>query len=71
MLRTIRPEDVEWRAFPAFPPAARLAVLVGDPTKPELYVIRVRLPHDTRLMPHRHSENRICVDAQHELRRRS
>jgi len=32
--RVIRSEDVIWKVFPAFPPAARLAVLVGDPTKP-------------------------------------
>ena len=27
-------EDVEWRSFPAFPQAVKLAVLVGDPAKP-------------------------------------
>jgi quercetin dioxygenase-like cupin family protein len=54
----IRPEDVEWKPFPAFPPAARLAVLVGDPSKPGPYVIRVRLPMGTRMMPHKHPEDR-------------
>jgi hypothetical protein len=34
----IRPEDVEWKQFPAFPPAVRLAVLVGDPREPGPYV---------------------------------
>lgn len=55
----IRPEDVEWRAFPAFPPAARLAVLIGDPAKAAPYVIRVRLPGGTKMMPHKHPEDRI------------
>jgi hypothetical protein len=27
----IRAEDIEWKPFAAFPPGARLAVLVGDP----------------------------------------
>ena len=27
-------EDIEWKPFPAFPPDARLAILVGDPGKP-------------------------------------
>lgn len=59
MLHTIRSEDVEWKPFAAFPPAARLAVLVGEPTKPGPYLIRVKLPHDTRMMAHRHREDRI------------
>jgi hypothetical protein len=29
--KSILPEDVDWKSFPAFPPAARLAVLVGEP----------------------------------------
>ena len=57
--RVIRPEDVTWRPFPAFPSGARLAVLVGDPTGPGPYVIRVQLSAGTRMMPHRHAEDRI------------
>jgi quercetin dioxygenase-like cupin family protein len=55
----ILPEDLEWKPFAAFPPAVRLAVLVGDPAKPGPYVIRVRVPMGTRLMPHKHPEDRI------------
>jgi quercetin dioxygenase-like cupin family protein len=57
--RSVRPEDIEWKPFPAFPPAARLAILVGDPQLPAPYVIRVRVPMGTRLMPHKHPEDRI------------
>jgi quercetin dioxygenase-like cupin family protein len=57
--RAIHSEDVIWKPFPAFPPAARLAVLVGDPTKPGPYVIRVRLPAGTKMLPHKHPEDRI------------
>jgi quercetin dioxygenase-like cupin family protein len=59
VFRAILPEDVEWKAFPAFPPAARLAVLVGDPARAGPYVIRVELPSGARLMPHRHPEDRV------------
>jgi quercetin dioxygenase-like cupin family protein len=55
----IRAEDIQWQQFPAFPAAARLAVLVGDPSKPGPYVVRVKLPGGTRMMPHRHPEDRI------------
>lgn len=57
--RVIRAEDVEWKPFAAFPPAARIAILVGDPTKPGPYVIRVKLPAGTKMQPHRHPEDRI------------
>jgi len=55
----IRAEDTPWKPFPAFPSAARLAVLVGDPNQPGPFVIRVKLPSGTRMMPHTHPEDRI------------
>jgi quercetin dioxygenase-like cupin family protein len=57
--RVIRSEEVQWRRFAAFPPRARLAVLVGDPTRAGPYVIRVRIPGGIKMMPHRHPEDRI------------
>ena len=57
--RAIQAEDIEWKPFPAFPPEVRLAILVGNPEKAGPYVIRVRLPAGTRMMPHRHPEDRI------------
>ena len=57
--RAIRPEEIEWRPFAAFPPEARLAVVVGQPEEPGPYVIRVHLPAGARIMPHRHPEDRV------------
>jgi quercetin dioxygenase-like cupin family protein len=57
--RVIRSEEVEWKPFPAFPPEARLAVLVGEPTQPGPYLIRVKVPGGVKLMPHKHPEDRI------------
>ena len=57
--KVILSEDVDWKAFASFPPSARLAVLVGEPSKPGLYTIRVKVPHGVKLMPHRHPEDRI------------
>jgi len=59
VFRAIRSEDLEWKSFAAFPPEARLAVVVGDPSQPGLYVVRVRLPAGVKLMPHKHPEDRI------------
>jgi hypothetical protein len=56
---SILSEDISWAAFPAFPPEARLAVLVGDPKKPGPYVIRVKLPGGVKMMAHMHQEDRV------------
>jgi len=57
--RSILPEEIEWKPFPAFPPTARLAVLIGDPSQAGPYVVRVKLPGGEKLMPHQHPEDRI------------
>ena len=59
VFRSVLPEEIDWKPFPAFPPTARLAVVVGEPTKPGPYVIRVKVPSGVKLMPHRHPEDRI------------
>ena len=41
--RAILPEQIDWRPFAAFPPAVRLAVLVGEPAQPGPYTIRVKV----------------------------
>jgi quercetin dioxygenase-like cupin family protein len=57
--RSVLPEDIDWKPFPAFPPSVRLAVMVGEPSKPGPYLIRVKVPHGVKLMPHKHAEDRI------------
>ena len=57
--RAVLSEDIDWKPFPAFPPSVRLAVVVGQPTESGPYVIRVKVPHGVKLMPHIHPEDRI------------
>lgn len=57
--KSILPDDIDWKPFPAFPPSARLAVVFGNPSQPGPYVIRVKVPHGVKLMPHKHPEDRI------------
>ncbi len=59
VFRGILPEDIEWKPFAAFPPAARLAIVVGEPVREGPYTIRVKLPHGTKMMPHSHPEDRM------------
>ena len=53
------PEDIDWQPFAAFPSSARLAVVVGQPAEEGPYVVRVKVPHGVKLMPHKHPEDRI------------
>ena len=57
--KAILPEDIDWKPFPAFPAGARLAIMVGHPAEPGPYVVRVKLPGDAKLMPHKHPEDRV------------
>lgn len=59
VFKAVLPEDIEWQPFAAFPPSVRLAVIVGHPSQPGPYTIRVRVPHDVKLMPHKHPEDRV------------
>ena len=57
IFRSVLPEDIDWKPFPAFPPPVRLAVVVGEPSEPGPYVIRVKVPSGVKLMPHQHPED--------------
>lgn len=59
IFKSILPEDIHWKPFPAFPPSVRLAVVVGQPSEPGPYTIRVKVPSGVKLMPHRHPEDRV------------
>jgi len=57
--KAILPEDIDWQPFAALPSLVRLAVIIGQPSKPEPFTIRVRVPGGVILMAHRHPEDRI------------
>ena len=57
--RSVLPEDIDWKPFSAFPPSVRLAVIVGEPSAPGPYVIRVKVPSGVKLKPHKHPEDRV------------
>ncbi len=59
VFKAVLPEGIDWKPFPAFPPTVRLAVVVGQPSEKGPYVIRVKVPLGVKLMPHKHTEDRI------------
>lgn len=51
----VAPTTLTWGpAPPALPPGARLAVVTGDPTQAQPFVIRVQVPAGYRVAPHTH-----------------
>lgn len=58
-VRSVLPEEIDWKRFPAFPPSVRLAVVVGQPSEPGPYVIWVKVPAGVKLGPHRRPEDLI------------
>ena len=70
MVRAHQPDEAVSQIDPArrhrletvrgvFPPSVRLAILVGHPSEPGPYLIKVKVPSGVKLMPHRHPEDRI------------
>lgn len=59
IFKAVLSEDIDWKPFPAFPPEARLAIVVGQPSEAGPYTIRVKIPHGVKMMPHRHPEDRV------------
>ena len=47
------PQDVTFKGSPG---AVQIAVLYGDPAKPGLYAVRLKLPGGAKVMPHTHPE---------------
>lgn len=50
----IAPEHVKYEDNPAFAKGAQTAVLVGDPSKPGLFIIRAKFPPNFIVAPHTH-----------------
>jgi quercetin dioxygenase-like cupin family protein len=59
VFRATLTEQIDWKPFPSFPPSARLAVVVGEPTQTGPYTITVKVRGGVKLMPHRHPEDRV------------
>lgn len=55
----IAPDEVPWKT--PFGVGPTMAVLQGDPSKPGIYVVRVRFPPHTFSRPHYHPEDRHVI----------
>lgn len=54
--------EIKWAAGPpSLPPGAQTAVLFGDPSKGELFAMRLKLPKGYRIAPHTHPKPEIVT----------
>jgi quercetin dioxygenase-like cupin family protein len=58
----VSPQDIKWGPAPAMlPPGAEAAVLLGDPSKEGLFVLRLKLPEGYRVPPHTHPVDEVLT----------
>lgn len=51
----LSPDAVKWGdAPPVFAKGAKMAVLYGDPSKNGLFIVRLKIPANYKIMPHTH-----------------
>lgn len=50
----VTPDALIWKDSPALPKGAQVAIILGDPTKAEVVVQRVKLPPNYQIPPHTH-----------------
>ncbi|AMA57218.1 cupin domain-containing protein [Bradyrhizobium sp. CCGE-LA001] len=55
----IMPADLKWNPIASMPKGAQIAVLHGNPAKPGLFTIRLKLPANFRLPVHSHPDERV------------
>jgi len=56
----VAPEEVKWRDLPGYE-GVKFAVIDGDPSKPGVYVVRVKFPPGIMSRPHFHPDDRYAV----------
>jgi quercetin dioxygenase-like cupin family protein len=56
----IQPEDVVWKEAPGYN-GVKMAVIAGDPSKPGVYVVRVKFPPGIMSRPHFHPDDRYAI----------
>src|SRR5688572_30114742 len=59
----IMPQDVKWVPYPG-PPGElgmKQAIVYGDPTKPGIYILRLKFPPGVMSRPHSHPDDRMAL----------
>jgi quercetin dioxygenase-like cupin family protein len=56
------PQEIKWSPGPpSLPAGAEMAVLYGDPSKEELFAMRLKVPKGYRIAPHSHPKPEVTT----------
>jgi quercetin dioxygenase-like cupin family protein len=58
--KVIKAEEIAWKEHPFFK-GAQTAILVGDPTKPDTVVQRMKFPANYKVAPHSHPYSEVVT----------
>lgn len=59
--KVILPAEIKFVVNPNDPAGLQTVLLDGDPTKPELYTLRIQIPANVKLLAHWHPETRSVI----------
>lgn len=66
---TINRSSIKWVDAPAYlPVGAKVSVLYGDPSKEEMFIMRLKLPAGYKIAPHTHSKQEFVTIISGKLR---
>ncbi len=53
--------DIKWAPIPSMPKGTQATVLHGNPGKPGLYTVRLKIPANSKMPVHSHPDERVRV----------
>ena len=59
-MRVVKSDALVWKEHPVFK-GAQIATLIGDPSKDEVVVQRVKIPPNSKIPPHTHSYGEVVT----------
>ena len=59
-MKVVKPDGLTWKEHPVFR-GAQTVILIGDPTKAETIVQRVKLPPNYKIPPHTHPYSEVVT----------
>jgi quercetin dioxygenase-like cupin family protein len=60
-MKVVTPDELDWKDETVLPKGAQTAVLIGDPSKAETIVLRVKFPSHYKVPPHSHTFSEVIT----------
>src|SRR5262249_25466172 len=60
-MKVFKPDATAWHDEPTLPKGGQTVLLLGDPAKPEVFVVRVKFPRHFKVAPHTHPATELIT----------